>query len=161
MVFITLGSQKFPFDRLLQRVDELVGQGAIADEVFAQTGYSTYEPQGYASKPFLDRDEFAMRMAAAHVVITHAGTGAIMGALKAGCKVIAVPRLARYGEHVDDHQVQLIGEFEGMGIIEACYDVAELGGAYRRCLAHEYARYESNTATIVDDLARYLDSEVR
>lgn len=47
MIFITLGSQKFQFDRLLKAVDELIERGIIQDEVFAQTGYSTYVPNNY------------------------------------------------------------------------------------------------------------------
>ena len=58
MIFITLGSQKFQFNRLLQAVDELIEKGVIADEVFAQIGYSDYEPKYFEYKQFLDREEF-------------------------------------------------------------------------------------------------------
>ena len=53
-------------------------------------------------------------MEKANIVITHGGTGAIIGAVKKGKKVIAVPRLAKYGEHVDDHQLQLIKKFDDL-----------------------------------------------
>ena len=59
MIFITLGSQKFQFNRLLQAVDELIEKGVIDDEVFAQIGYSDYEPKHFEYKQFLDREEFA------------------------------------------------------------------------------------------------------
>ena len=59
MIFITLGSQKFQFNRLLQAADELIEKGVITDEVFAQVGYSDYEPQHFEYKQFLDREEFA------------------------------------------------------------------------------------------------------
>ena len=65
------------------------------------------------------------------MVITHGGTGVIIGAVKQGKKVIAVPRLASYGEHVDDHQVQLLREFDGMNLICACYDSEKLGDCIR------------------------------
>lgn len=120
MIFITLGSQKFQFDRLLKAVDELVADGAITEPVFAQSGYSDYQPKHYEFKQFLDRDEFTKRMGEADLVITHGGTGAIIGAVKKGKKVIAVPRLAKYGEHVDDHQLQLLKEFKQMDIICVC-----------------------------------------
>ena len=110
MIFVTLGSQKFPFDRLLQELDRLIEAGVITEPVFAQTGYSTYEPKHFAFEAFLDRDSFGAKMQEADTVITHAGTGAIIGAVKAGKKVIAVPRLSRYGEHVDDHQTQIIDQ---------------------------------------------------
>ena len=58
MIFITLGSQKFQFNRLLKAVDELVAAGKIKDEVFAQIGYSDYKPTYYTSANFLDRESF-------------------------------------------------------------------------------------------------------
>ena len=116
MIFITLGSQKFQFNRLLKAIDELVEQGKIKEEVFAQIGYSDYQPINYKYKQFLDRDEFAAMEGKADIVITHGGTGAIIGAVKKGKKVIAVPRLAKYGEHVDDHQLQLLKEFEDIAV---------------------------------------------
>lgn len=82
MIFITLGSQKFQFNRLLRSVDELVASGMITDNVFAQTGYSDYEPIHYKFKQFLDREKFASVIEESDIVITHGGTGAIIGAVK-------------------------------------------------------------------------------
>ena len=119
MIFITLGSQKFQFNRVLKVVDDLVVNG-LDDDIFAQIGYSDYKPHYYEYKEFLDREEFDSVMDKADIVITHGGTGAIIGGIKKGKKVIAVPRLAQYGEHVDDHQLQLIGQFEELGLICTC-----------------------------------------
>lgn len=112
MIFITLGSQKFQFNRLLKAVDKLVANGTITDNVVAQIGYSDYKPQNFGYENFFDREMFAKIMDEAETVITHGGTGAIVGAVKKGKKVIAVPRLSKYGEHVDDHQLQLIEQFK-------------------------------------------------
>ena len=117
-IFITLGSQKFQFNRLLKAVDELCEKGTVdAEDVFAQIGYSDYLPKNFSYKKFLDRDEFSNEMEKANIVITHGGTGAIIGAVKKGKKVIAVPRRAKYGEHVDDHQLQLIKQFDDLNLI--------------------------------------------
>ena len=80
MIFITLGSQKFQFNRLLKAVDEL----KTDEEIYAQIGYSDYKPINYKYKEFLDRDEFSEVMNKADIVITHGGTGAIIGAVKKG-----------------------------------------------------------------------------
>lgn len=66
-------------------------------------------------------DEFSNEMEKANIVITHGGTGAIIGAVKKGKKVIAVPRRAKYGEHVDDHQLQLIKQFDDFSSFSARY----------------------------------------
>ena len=83
IIFITLGSQKFQFNRLLKAVDELCERGTIeAEDVFAQIGYSDYLPKNFNYKRFLDRDEFSKEMEKADIVITQGGTGAIIGAVK-------------------------------------------------------------------------------
>lgn len=158
MIFVTLGSQKFQFNRLLKKIDELIEQKIITEKVFAQVGYSDYKPKNYEYKDFLDRENFANKTKEADIVITHGGTGAIIGAVKKQKKVMAVPRLAKYGEHVDDHQLQLLKEFEEMGIIEVCYDFDKMDIAYDNLLKKEYKSYISNTQTIMDDIEGYLMS---
>ena len=157
MIFVTLGSQKFQFDRLLQELDRLIEAGVITQPVFAQTGYSTYTPKHFTFEPFLDRDGFAEKMSQAELVITHAGTGAIIGAVKKGKKVIAVPRLSKYGEHVDDHQTQIVTQFTDMDLLEPCWEVSELEAAYRTALQKTYTAYVSNTDKIIADLESYLE----
>ena len=126
MIFITLGSQKFQFNRLLKEIDRLIEQGKITEEVFAQTGYSDYKPKNYKYKNFLDRDQFNDVMSKCDKVITHGGTGAIINAVKKEKKVIAVPRLAKYGEHVDNHQLQIIEQFKEMNFVEGINEIEEL-----------------------------------
>lgn len=157
MIFITLGSQKFQFNRLLKAVDELVERGKIKEEVFAQIGYSDYQPVNYKYKKFLDRDEFASMEGKADIVITHGGTGAIIGAVKKGKKVIAVPRLAKYGEHVDDHQLQLIEQFKEQNLICGLQDCSQLGEGLQFVKQHEFNAYQSNTKTIIDSIERYIN----
>lgn len=156
MIFIILGSQKFQFNRLLKEVDKLIEEGILKDEVFAQIGYSDYKPTNFDFKDFLDKDDFTFMLQKANLVITHGGTGAIIGAVKKGKKVIVVPRLSKYGEHVDDHQIQLIKEFEGMGIIEPCYDIEDLPKAYNICIGKKYNAYESNTNTIINSIEEFI-----
>ena len=123
MIFVTVGSQKFQFNRLLNEIDKLIEENKLTEEVFAQTGYSDYIPKNYNYKDFLDRDEFKNIMEKCDKVITHGGTGAVIGAVKEGKKVIAIPRLKKYGEHVDDHQVEIVNQFSNMNLIFKADDV--------------------------------------
>lgn len=156
MIFITLGSQKFQFNRLLKAVDDLIEKGVITEEVFAQSGYSDYIPKHYEYKQFLDRDEFVRMEEKADIVITHGGTGAIIGAVKQGKKVIAVPRLARYGEHVDDHQLQLVEQFKNQNLIEVCMEEDMLENSLITVRNNNYLRYKSNTETILVNIEKYI-----
>lgn len=158
MIFVTLGSQKFQFDRLLKAVDKVVEKHILDDVVFAQTGYSDYEPQNYKFKRFLDRNEFAEMEEKADIVITHGGTGAIIGAVKKGKKVIAVPRLAKYGEHVDDHQLQLVRQFKELDLIYECDDCNRLGDALVNIKKMQFKKYKSNTQTIINNIDKYLNT---
>ena len=156
-IFITLGSQKFQFNRLLIAVDKLCEKKVISGEdVFAQTGNSDYVPRNYSYNKFLDREEFSVEMGKADIVITHGGTGAIIGAVKKGKKVIAVPRRAKYGEHVDDHQLQLVGQFKELDLICECDDVDKIGEALEIVKNTTYKSYVSNTRTIIDSIEQYI-----
>lgn len=157
MIFVTLGSQKFQFNRLLKAIDELIAKGKITNEVFAQTGYSDYVPQHYRYKSFLDREEFAECEGKADIIVTHGGTGAIIGAIKKGKKVIAVPRKAMYGEHVDDHQMQLVGQFKELNLICDCEKVDELDKAIEYVKNAEFATYKSSTEAVVSSIEKFIE----
>ena len=161
MIFVTLGSQKFQFDRLLEAVDALIEKGCITEEVFAQIGNSTYAPRHYAYTRFLEREAFAERQEACDILITHGGTGAILGAVKKGKKVIAVPRLAKYGEHIDDHQLQLIGQFREQNLICGLADVSELEAALDYVKGHRFDGYQSNTAAILEDIEAFMEGRAK
>lgn len=156
MIFVTLGSQKFQFNRLLEKMDELVEKEIIKDEIFAQIGVSDYNPKHFSYKRFLNREEFQQQIQFCDIVITHGGTGTIINAVKQEKKVIAIPRLKKYGEHVDDHQIQLIKEFSDMNFILACYDIEELEKMIKRVKVIDFESYHSNTQTIINDIKDYL-----
>lgn len=158
MILITLGSQRFQFNRLLIAVDDLIERGVIDEEVFAQTGYSDYQPKHYPYKPFLDREEYAFWENRCSTLITHGGTGAIVGAVKKGKKVIAVPRLAKYGEHVDDHQLEIIHQFGAQNLICGLGDCTELEQALTFVKNHQFGTYVSNTASIIGSIERFIDA---
>lgn len=159
-IFITLGSQKFQFNRLLKEIDRLIEKKAIHDEIFAQLGYSDYIPQYYDYKKFLDRDEFTKLEMKADIIITHGGTGAIIGAVKKGKKVIAVPRLAKYGEHVDNHQLQLIEQFKVQNLILGLNDCSELLDALNIIDEISFSEYKSNTMNYIENIEKYIQNNV-
>ena len=76
---------------------------------------------------------------------------------KKGKKVIAIPRLAKYGEHVDDHQIEIVGEFKNLDLICECNDIENLSDALDKVTTHEYKKYESNTQRILDNIEKFID----
>jgi len=156
LIFVTVGTQKFQFNRLLRYLDYLVEKQILSDEVFAQTGFSDYQPRYYAYKNFLDRDEFNQKVLESQIIITHGGTGAIMSAVKAGKKVIAVPRLCKYKEHVDDHQEQIIKQLIGKKIIIGVNQLEDIEDAITKCSTFPLREYKSSTKTIIDSIDNYI-----
>nr|AIA90095.1 Glyco_tran_28_C [uncultured Clostridium sp.] len=92
-------------------------------------GASTYEPKSFAFRHFMDPTAFKAKMAEADIVISHGASGSIMGALNAGKKVIAVARLAKYGEHINDHQVGINETLADERLVLSVREMGELGDA--------------------------------
>lgn len=156
MIFLTLGTQKFQFNRLLKEVDRLIIEGKINEEVFAQIGYSDYMPQNFKYKRFLNREEFIENMNKCNIVITHGGTGAIINAVKNRKKVVAIPRLKEFEEHIDDHQLQIVSQFDEMGLILKCNDLTSLSECLDKLVEIDFIEYISNTDNIINSINAFL-----
>lgn len=129
-IFVTVGSRNYPFDRLFMKLDELCETGIIKGDMFAQTGTSTYQPKHYKYKDFISQDEFLKWVKWSDIVVSHGASGSIMKALNVGKKVIAVTRLEKYGEHINDHQIQNNEAFASNGYVVAVFDMDDLGKAF-------------------------------
>jgi UDP-N-acetylglucosamine transferase subunit ALG13 len=111
LILVVLGTHELPFTRLLEEVERLKREGHITEEIIVQAGHTKYESDLLNIKPFVNYEVMDQLMEDARIVITHAGTGSVISALKKGKKVIAAARLKKYGEHNDDHQLQLLSIF--------------------------------------------------
>ncbi len=119
IIFASVGTHPQQFDRLLAEIDSLCAGGKITGEVFAQTGYSAYIPQHFRHKKFLSLEKFAGQASRARIFITHAGEGNIGLGKNLGRKMVVVPRRREFGEHTNDHQLELaqVVEEKGMGLV--------------------------------------------
>lgn len=126
MIFVCVGSREYQFNRLLIELDRLVEKGLIDDEIYAQIGKSTYKPKHFSYTKFLASDEFEEYQKKADLIISHGGTGALIGALKKGKSVIAVPRLEEFGEHIDNHQIEVASVLESEGYLKSVIDIKDL-----------------------------------
>lgn len=133
MIFVTVGSRNYPFDRLFKKLDELYEKGILTDEMFAQTGTSSYKPKHFAYKDFISQEDFLRRVKTADIVVSHGASGSIMKSLNAGKKVIAVTRLEKYGEHINDHQIQNNEAFSSNGyVLMADPELDNLGECFQK-----------------------------
>jgi UDP-N-acetylglucosamine transferase subunit ALG13 len=114
-VVVTVGSLSFSFVRLLTRLRKIIPPDA---ELLLQVGVDAdrLEWDGAGIRATMAPDELDDEMASADVVIAHSGIGSALATLDAGKMPVLVPRLKRFGEHVDDHQVQIARTLHARGL---------------------------------------------
>ncbi len=150
LILVTLGTNDKSFVRLIQEIERLVMDGKIQEEVVVQAGYTKYKSEHLKVFDLIPMDQFQELLETCRLLITHGGVGTITQALRSGKKVIAVPRLQQYGEHVNDHQLQIIENFAESGFIIAAYQVDQLESALDQVPAFEPKQYVSNTDKMLD-----------
>lgn len=124
MIFVTVGLHTQEFERLIKKMDEIAGK--IDEKVIMQIGHTKYKPKNAEYFDFESYEKIQALNREARVVVCHAGAGSIMSVLEQGTLVIAVPRLKKHGEHIDDHQLDLVRTLAEEGKILAVYDVDDL-----------------------------------
>lgn len=129
MIFVTVGTQ-LPFDRLIQAIDEAAP--ALGEPIFAQTGTSTYVPRNIEWSAKIRPLEVDGYFDRARVVVAHAGIGTILTCQKRGRPVILLPRLARHGEHRNDHQLATVAQLGGRPGIHVAQSAEEVLALLRR-----------------------------
>ncbi len=126
MIFVTVGTEKYPFDRLVKKVDQLKGKGLIRDKIFIQTGSSRCKPDFCEWANFIPFAIMMEMMKKARIIITHGGPGSIMPVVYNQKVPIVVSRLKKYGEVVDDHQVSFTEKLAEKAYILAVVEIEEL-----------------------------------
>lgn len=159
MILVTLGTQDKPFIRLLKAIDEEINNGNIKEKVIVQAGYSInkYQTNNMEMFDLIDREEFSKLVDKCSLLITHGGVGSILTGLKANKKVIACPRLAKYKEHINDHQVQIINKFEEAGYILSYNENDKLSDILAKAKTFKPKKYVSNTNNLVNMIKDFID----
>ena len=156
MIFLTVGTQ-FPFDRLVRAVDEALGRSALDDEVLAQVGHRGYRPRHMKWVETLEREAFGERVARARALVGHAGVGTILTALEAGKPLLVMPRLRRYGEIVNNHQVVTARKFAELGHVLMAHDEREIPAQLAALESFVPVPRHANPGGIVARLKAFLD----
>jgi len=157
MILVVLGTQDKQFTRLLEAVDREIEKGTIKDRVVVQAGQTKYESKNMEIFDLVPAPEFNKLMDEADIVITHGGAGTILTAIKKGKKIIAAARLAKYKEHHNDHQKQIIGEFASRGYILELRDFNKLGSMIQKIKNFKPKKFESNTQNMIKLIDDYIE----
>ena len=142
MTLVLLGTQNNSFHRLLEEVQKNIDNGNIKDEVIVQKGYTKFESPDMKIYDQVSAEKMKELVKQADLIITHGGVGSIVSSIKKGKKVIAVPRLHEYHEHVNDHQKQIVELFGQKGYIIGISGVNELEEAIIKAQEFKPVKYE-------------------
>ena len=158
MIFVTLGTQDKEFRRLLTDIDECINKGIIKDKVIVQAGYTKYDSKNMQIFDLLDKDEFDKYIKECDLLITHGGVGSILTGLKNSKKVIAAPRLFKYNEHMNDHQLQIVSRFSEMGYILPYNESDKLAEVIQKSKKFKPKKYVSNTDKVIKIIKDFIDN---
>lgn len=162
MIFVTVGTHEQPFDRLIKYVDELKRKGIIKEDVIIQTGFSTYEPKFCKWRKLFTYKEMVRNVEEARIVITHGGPSSFIMPLQIGKIPIVVPRQRRYGEHVNNHQVEFtkaVAERQGnIIVVDDIRRLRKIIADYESIVSAMPAEMKSNNAKFNRSFERIVNN---
>lgn len=158
MVLVLVGTQNNSFERLLNSVQECVNKKIINEKVVIQRGYTKFQSDTMDIAQFYGPSELSRLQDEANLIITHGGVGSIINSLLKGKKVIVVPRLKKYHEHVNDHQMQIAKKYETEGYVKCVYDISNLGDVIKSMKDFEPKKYVVEDTKIIPIISNYIDN---
>ncbi|UBZ07322.1 hypothetical protein LDL76_01100 [Salegentibacter mishustinae] len=158
MIIVLLGTFPTAFKRPLIEIEKLCKKGLITEEVIVQSGHTQFDSEYLKMRPFISPDELTELYKQARVVITQAGTGSLIKGMKLNKKIIAIPRLAKYGEVVDDHQEEILHEFTKQNYILPWTEDIALAEVLSKIDDFKPSPYVSTKQNIIDHLEGYINS---
>ena len=157
MILVTLGTQDKQFKRLLDNIQKEIDAGNIKDRVVVQAGYTKYNSKDMEIFDLIDRDKFNDLINKCDLLITHGGVGSILTGLKNNKKVIVCPRLSKYKEHINDHQVQIVDNFYNSGYILKYCEEDNLKEILKQAKKFKPKKYISNTDNFIKIIEKFIN----
>lgn len=160
MIFIALGTQDKQFVRLLKAIDRCIDNKTIKEKVVVQAGYTKYKSKNMEIFDFIPQDELENYIKNCDLLITHGGVGTILTGVKYGKKIIGAARLKEYGEHVNNHQVQLLDNFEHNHCIIYAEDLENLEKYIKESKKFVPKKYVNNQKHFIKKLEEYINEKI-
>ena len=157
MILVLLGTQNNSFHRLLEEIEKNIKDGTIKEEVIVQAGYTKFESDKMKIIDLMSKEQLEQFQDEADLIITHGGVGSIISSIEKGKKVIAVPRMHEYGEHVNNHQKEIVKDFNDKGYIIGIEKVEDLKQAIVKSENFEPKKYQSNNEKMLKIIEEFID----
>ena len=153
-IFVSVGTHTQQFDRLFKEL-EAIKQRHPEWEIYAQTGYSQYKPMNCHLSDFLNEKQYGEWFSKADVVVSHGGAGTIIGTITRKKPLVIAPRLAKFGEHTNDHQLELAKAIEERGLASIAVDISSLEEKIMQAY-NSIGNFESGKNKMAEELREYL-----
>lgn len=157
MILVLLGTQNNNFHRLLEEIEKNIEDGTIGEEVIVQAGYTKFQSNKMKIFDLISKEKLEKFQDEADLIITHGGVGSIITSIRKGKKVIAVPRLHEYGEHVNNHQIEIVKNFDNQGYIIGIEKVEDLKQAVLKSKEFKPNKYEINNQLMLKTIEEFID----
>ena len=158
MIYVTLGTQNRDFSRPLKEIDRLIDKGIIKDEIYVQAGSTKYHSDKMNIFTEIANKDYIDYMKRCNLLITHGGIGSITDGLKYNKKIIVIPRLKKYDEHVNDHQLDIVNAFYNKGLIEKVIEMDELEDVIKNISNFKPANYVKDNKKMLKIISNYIDN---
>lgn len=159
MILVTLGTQDKDFSRLLKAIDREIKNKNIKDKVIVQAGYTKYKSKNMEIFDLIPPDELEKLVKECKILITHGGVGSILQGLKYDKPIIAAPRSSKYKEHTNDHQKQIVKEFEKRGFLLELKDFNKLDELLKKAKTFHPNKYKSNNKNFIRNIDNYIEKD--
>lgn len=158
MILVLLGTQNNSFIRLLKAIQKNIDNKVIKDNVVVQAGFTKFESKDMKIFKMIDKNKFSKLQDEADLIITHGGVGSIISSLEKGKKVIVVPRLKKYNEHVNNHQIQIARKFEQQGYVKCVINMKNLGKIIESIKDFQPKQYKKSESNVISIIENYIDN---
>lgn len=158
MIFISLGTQDKSFNRLLELLDKEIDKGVVKEDIIVQAGYTKYESKNMEIFDYVSKEKFEEYIKKCNILITHGGVGSIFTGLKNNKKVLVMPRLAKYKEQHNDHQLEIVEEFTKLGYILSFDDEESFEKCYKKVDKFVPKKYKSNTKNMIKLIEEFIEN---
>ena len=160
MIFVVLGTQERPFTRLLDAIENAIVEGDIKQDVIVQAGFTPYESSNMDIRSMIPIDEFNKLISEASIIICHAGYGILSSSLEKHKKVIAAARSSKYGEHLNEHQNDILDYYAEKGYILPLRDFSQLGSIIKNIDLFTPKDYTISFTKLQNFLCKYIDTGI-
>ncbi|WP_160197511.1 glycosyltransferase [Senegalia massiliensis] len=155
MILVLCGTQKQQFSRIIEMAELLY---KFDNEIIVQNGHTKYESNKVRLLDFISSEKLENYYEKADIILTHGGTGSIMTGIRNRKPVIAVPRLEKFHEHVDDHQTEIVHKLSELGYIISCNSLikSDIVNCYNKAMSFQpnndpiYSKIHEMISTILN-----------